>query len=46
VVGLGHRIAWWYMVMKVVEENFGSFYTDHKLMEALDRGHNVCADHS
>ena len=46
MVGLGHRIAWWYMVMKVLEENFCSFYTDHKMMEAVDRGHTVCADHS
>ena len=34
------------MVMKVLEENFSSFYTDHKLMQAVNRGYNVCADHS
>jgi len=33
------------MVPNVLEEHFGSLYTDHQIMEAVGPGQIVCADH-
>jgi len=33
------------MVMNVLKELFGSFYTGHQMMEAVGGDQIVCADH-
>jgi len=33
------------MVMSVLEEHFGSVYMGHQMMDTVDPGQMVCADH-